>query len=141
MDYVDDFLFDGIHVLTGEDGSVVDPHGHPVVQYVWGQFWVNNHAHVLRGRNGVSEEHLYLLLKQANVIPFVTGAVQPKLNQRNLRSIPIIYPGRSVCVAFREMVATLFELLRKRANEVTTLSMQRDTMMPTLLSGSIPATV
>ena len=36
MDYVDDFLFEGVHVLTGEDGSVLDPDGHPVIQYVWG---------------------------------------------------------------------------------------------------------
>ena len=78
MDYVDDFLFDGIFVLTGEDGSVVDSDGYPVVQYVWGKFWVNNHAHVLRGSNGVSQEHLYLLLQQENIASFVTGAVQPK---------------------------------------------------------------
>ena len=51
MDYVDDLLFDGVYVLAGEDGSVVDTDGHPIIQYVWGQFWVNNHAHVLRGRN------------------------------------------------------------------------------------------
>ena len=50
MDYVDDFLFEGVYVLMGEDGSVVNDEGYPVVQYVWGQFWVNNHAHVLRSR-------------------------------------------------------------------------------------------
>ena len=40
MDYVDDYLFDGVYVLMGEDGSVVDDEGYPIVQYVWGQFWV-----------------------------------------------------------------------------------------------------
>ena len=78
MDYVNDFLFDGVYVLSGEDGSVVDAHGHPVVQYVWGKFWVNNHAHVLKGRKDISEEHLYLLLQGANITAFVTGAVQPQ---------------------------------------------------------------
>src|SRR5690606_24525574 len=47
MDYIDDYLFTGIYVLVGEDGSVIDENGHPVTQYVWGNFWVNNHAHVL----------------------------------------------------------------------------------------------
>ena len=36
MDYVDDYLFDGDYVLIGEDGSVIDDEGYPVVQYVWG---------------------------------------------------------------------------------------------------------
>jgi len=48
MDYVDDYIFDGKYVLMGEDGSVVNEDGTPVIQYVWGKFWVNNHAHVLR---------------------------------------------------------------------------------------------
>jgi len=34
MDYVDDYLFDGIYVLMAEDGSVVGDDGHPVLQYV-----------------------------------------------------------------------------------------------------------
>ena len=88
MDYVDDFLFDGVFVLTGEDGSVIDNDGYPVVQYVWGQFWVNNHAHVMKGKNGVSDEYLYLLLKGQNIGAFVTGAVQPKLSQGKPESRP-----------------------------------------------------
>ena len=86
MDYVDDFLFDGVHVLIGEDGSVADVDGYPVIQYVWGQFWVNNHAHVLRGQHKVSNEHLYLLLRQLSITAYVTGAVQPKLSQKNLKA-------------------------------------------------------
>ena len=44
MDYVDNYLFDGIYTLIGEDGSVVKEDGLPYMQYVWGKFWVNNHA-------------------------------------------------------------------------------------------------
>ena len=117
MDYVDDFLFDGVYILIGEDGSVADADGHPVVQYVWGQFWVNNHAHVLRGRNGISDEHLYLLLQQVNIIAFVTGAVQPKLSQSNLKAVPVVFPGRSVCRTFSHLVAPLFKRVRNIADE------------------------
>jgi type I restriction enzyme S subunit len=42
MDYVDEYLFDGIFVLLGEDGSVAKEDGTPFTQYVWGKFWVNN---------------------------------------------------------------------------------------------------
>ena len=40
MDYVDNYIFDGIYLLLGEDGTVVDNYGMPILQYVWGKFWV-----------------------------------------------------------------------------------------------------
>ena len=54
MDYVDNYLFDGIYLLLGEDGTVVDSLGFPILQYVYGQFWVNNHAHIITGKEGFS---------------------------------------------------------------------------------------
>ena len=38
MDYVDRYLFDGIYLLLGEDGTVVDAKGFPILQYVEGKF-------------------------------------------------------------------------------------------------------
>ncbi len=61
MDYVDDFIFDGVYLLIGEDGSVTDNLGYPVIQYVFGKFWTNNHAHVLQGTN-ISTELLMCLM-------------------------------------------------------------------------------
>ena len=137
VDYVDDFLFDGVYVQTGEDGSVVDADGHPVVQYIWGQFWVNNHAHVLKGKNGVSEEHLYLLLHQANISAFVTGAVQPKLSQRNLKAVPIVFASRSVCGAFSDIIRPLFKKMRVNADETESLAALRDAILSKLVSGKV----
>jgi len=137
VDHVDDFLFDGVYVLTGEDGSVVDGDGYPVVQYVWGQFWANNHAHILRGKNGISEEHLYLFLQQTNVAAFVTGAVQPKLNQKNLKAVPFVLPKGPVCRAFSDLIRPLFSELRANADETATLATLRDILLPKLLSGEL----
>ena len=69
LDHVDDYLFDGIFVLVGEDGTVMTDEGLASPQYVWGQFWVNNHAHVLKGAHGISDEHLYVALQQVNIAP------------------------------------------------------------------------
>ena len=90
MDYVDEYLFDGIYLLTGEDGSVADEQGFPITQYVWGKFWVNNHAHILQGKAGFSTEHLALALRRVNIQPYITGAVQAKLPHWNhhLREAP-----------------------------------------------------
>ena len=137
MDHVDDYLFDGIYVLTGEDGTVVDGQGHPVVQYVWGQFWVNNHAHVLKGKGQINEEHLYLFLEQTNIQAFVTGAVQPKLNQRNLKSIPFVMPNESTCNAFTQVVEPIFAKVRANADEAALIAAQRDALLPKLVAGEI----
>ena len=92
MDYVDNYIFDGKYLLLGEDGTVVDDAGYPILQYVWGQFWVNNHAHILTGRLGFNVESLYMLFKQTPVKSIVTGAVQPKISQANLPSAPASVP-------------------------------------------------
>jgi type I restriction enzyme S subunit len=139
MDFVDDYLFDGIYALMGEDGSVLNADGTPVLQYVWGKFWVNNHAHVLRGKNGISTEHLLLHLKNTNIAAFVTGAVQPKLNQGNMNRIPFVLPPPEVGKAFASSVDPLFAKIRANTEESLTLSTLRDTLLPKLLSGEVVA--
>lgn len=136
MDGVDDFLFDGVHVLLGEDGSVVKADGRPYTQYVWGKFWVNNHAHVLRGR-GITSETLLVFLDQCDVAPFVTGAVQPKLSQGNLKAIPFIDAGDAVLQRFGEIVDPLFAQIRGTTEESRTLTQLRDTLLPKLISGEL----
>ena len=137
LDYVDDFLFDGVHVLTGEDGSVIDQSGHPVTQYVWGQFWVNNHAHVLKGKMGFCDEHIYLLAQAQDIGAFVTGAVQPKLSQSNLKLIPIVVPSTFLLEAFPTVVQPIFGAIRFNSDETFVLAAQRDVLLPELVSGEV----
>lgn len=83
IDYIDDYIFDGVYLLFAEDGvNVVDEDGHPNLQYVYGKFWLNNHAHIMQGNDIVSTEYLYLALKESIVIHLVTGAAQPKISER-----------------------------------------------------------
>ena len=136
MDFVDDYLFDGIHVLVGEDGSVVKDDGRPYTQYVWGKFWVNNHAHVLRGR-GITNETLLIFLDQCDIAPFVTGAVQPKLSQGNLKKIPFIDAGEWLLNGFGEVISPLFKKIRDATEELRALVQIRDTLLPKLISGEL----
>ena len=135
MDRVDAYLFEGPHVLVGEDGSVVNDDGSPVLQYVDGKFWVNNHAHVLLGRCGITPEHLLLLLERVDVRPYVTGAVQPKLNQANLCAVPIVVPAEPVNVRFGCTIAPFFAAKRALIRENDCLGALRDALLPKLMSG------
>ena len=138
MDYVDEFIFDGIYVLLGEDGTVVNEDGSPVLQYVWGKFWVNNHAHVLSGKKGVSTNFLYILLSNLNVSGAITGAVQLKINQKNLKEMKIIMPNDMKLVSqFSDIVDKSFEKIRVKRDENNNLVSLRDSLLPKLMSGEI----
>ena len=129
MDYVDDFIFDGIYGLLGEDGTVMDENGHPTMQYVWGKFWVNNHAHIFQGKNGYSTEMVYLILKNTLVRNAVTGAVQLKINQENLRKLTVSVPCEDDLPQLNELIERLFHSIRETSDEITSLSNLKDVLL------------
>ena len=137
MDYVDDYIFDGKYLLLGEDGTVVDNAGYPILQYVWGQFWVNNHAHVLTGKLGFNVESLYMLFKHTQVKSIVTGAVQPKISQANLRSIQVVIPPENLLIEYNSQIEPMFALFRANDKASKTLTVLRDTLLPKLMNGEI----
>lgn len=140
MDYVDDYIFDGKYLLLGEGGTVVDNAGYPILQYVWGQFWVNNHAHVLTGKLGFNVESLYMLFKHTQVKSIVTGAVQPKISQANLRSIPVVIPPENLLIEYNSQIEPMFALFRANDKASKTLTVLRDTLLPKLMNGEIDIT-
>lgn len=137
VDYVDEYIFDGKYLLLGEDGTVVDNAGYPILQYVWGKFWVNNHAHILTGCLGHSVESLLLLFKRTPVKSIVTGAVQPKISQANLRSVQVVIPPHNETDAFNKLICPLFAQIRQNQDENKALASLRDTLIPGLMSGEV----
>ena len=137
MDYVDDYIFDGIYTLIGEDGSVVKENGLPYMQYVWGKMWVNNHAHILQGKNGYSTEMIHALLSITNIKFLVTGAVQAKLSQGNMQKILVAIPPKNVLDEIRPVIDNLYSKIRINTDENSRLSLLRDTLLPRLMSGEI----
>ena len=137
MDYVDNYLFDGIYLLLGEDGTVVDSLGFPILQYVYGQFWVNNHAHIITGKEGFSVEELYLFFSLTNIKSIVTGAVQQKVSQQNLKKVPAIIPRKEALSAFDDLIQPIFAQIRNLRDENAHLADLRDTLLPKLMSGEI----
>lgn len=137
LDYVDDFIFDGTYLLMGEDGTVRTDEGFPVLQYVWGKFWVNNHTHVLQGLFPFSTEYLYLFLAQTNITNLITGAVQPKINQGNMNKIKCVLPTEDVLNKFYEVINPIFDKLKTNSLQIQSLTQTRDTLLPKLMSGQL----
>ena len=90
VDVIDDYLFEGEHVLVGEDGApFLDPFRHKAY-VVDGKFWVNNHAHILRAYG--SNKYLSHYLNSIRFDDHVSGTTRLKLTKRALTSIPIALP-------------------------------------------------
>ncbi|NWB32051.1 restriction endonuclease subunit S [Pseudomonas gingeri] len=92
IDKIDGYLFDKPLLLVGEDGANLINRSTPIAFMARGQYWVNNHAHVL---DGISEELLLYIELYFNAIdlkPYVTGTAQPKMNQSKMNGIPVGLP-------------------------------------------------
>lgn len=95
QDYVDNYIFDGVFLLVGEDGSVINKDNSPVLNWAVGKIWVNNHAHILAEKYCCNLRYLYFILQVTNVSKIVRG-MPPKINQENLINIEIPLPPLEV---------------------------------------------
>ena len=93
VDYVKDFIFDGDYLLVSEDGANLLARRTPIAFSISGKSWVNNHAHVLKFNTYAERKYIEYYLNSIDLTPYISGAAQPKLNQRNLNAIHIPNPS------------------------------------------------
>ncbi len=118
QDYVADYIFDGTYVLVGEDGSVVTPSGRPVVNWVDGKIWVNNHAHIIEEDKGVLLRYLFHFLQTVNIAPLIHGNI-PKLTGGDFRAILIPVPPMEIQREIVRILDQFTELTTELAAELT----------------------
>lgn len=93
VDYVKDYIFDGDYLLISEDGANLLARNTPIAFSISGKNWVNNHAHILRFNNRITQRYVEIYLNSIDLSPYISGGAQPKLNQQNLYKIPIPLPS------------------------------------------------
>ena len=92
IDHVDDYIYDGTYLLIAEDGENLKSKKQNIAQVVDGQFWVNNHAHIVQGNEQCDTRFLCYLINSMDLSGYVTGSAQPKLSQANLNAITLSLP-------------------------------------------------
>ena len=136
IDYVDDYIFDDTYLLMGEDGTVKTDEGYPVLQYIWGKNWINNHAHVLKGEK-ISTEFLVFALRKINIESMITGAVQPKINQENMNKIEFVIGTESKNREYENIFTNIMNKYKNIIEENKRLKQLRDILLPKLMNGEI----
>jgi type I restriction enzyme S subunit len=119
VDYVDKYLFDGEYLLIAEDGENLRTCNTPIAFLARGQFWVNNHAHIVRGNSEADTRFLMYALSGADISGYLTGSTMPKLTQGNMNRIALLVPPLSEQRAIANILGTLDDKieLNRRMNE------------------------
>ena len=96
IDYIDKYIFDGTFLLIAEDGENLKSKKQNIAQVVTGQFWVNNHAHIVTGNDLCDTHYLCYLINSMDLSGYVTGSAQPKLSQANLNAVSLLLPRMEI---------------------------------------------
>jgi len=89
---VDGYIYDGQYLLIAEDGENLRSRSTPIAFLAQGKFWVNNHAHIVRGNYLADTRFLMYILSITDISGYVTGSAIPKLSQSSLNHIPVWLP-------------------------------------------------
>ena len=129
VDYVDGYIFDGDHLLISEDGANLLARSTPIAFPASGKYWVNNHAHILKFDDMATQKFVELYLESIPLDEYITGAAQPKLNQKALNSIPIPIPESTT--AQQSIVERLFDM-QEQCDQLATIHEQKLTALDDL---------
>jgi len=110
IDSIDDFLFDKPLLLIGEDGANLVNRSTPIAFMAYGQYWVNNHAHVIDGITEDVLRYICLYINSISLLPYITGMAQPKMNQAKMNSILIAVPPENEQIRIMAKVDELMAL-------------------------------
>ena len=119
VDRVDGFLFDGQYLLIAEDGENLRTRATPIAFLADGRFWVNNHAHIVRGNHHADTRFLNYALSNLDISGYLTGSTMPKLTQRNMNQILLTVPPLPEQRAIANVLGTLDDKieLNRRMNQ------------------------
>lgn len=128
QDHVADYIFDDELVLLAEDGGNFGSKTRPIAYRVSGKCWVNNHAHVLKPKEGLNVDFLCYSLMFYNSEGLVNGATRQKLTQTTMRKMLI--PNLSIenqlyIVNQLNKLLKIIELRKKEIQQLDNLTKAR----------------
>lgn len=115
VDYINDYIFDEELILLSEDGANITDRNYPVCFLAKGKYWVNNHAHVLKAKEGFINSFLCNAMERKDYTLYNTGMAMPKLNKEACKRIPVLHPSSNE----QKAIATYFTSLDSQISAST----------------------
>ena len=119
--WINDFLFDENLILLAEDGGHFDNPDRGVAYKISGKTWVNNHAHVIKPKEGVDLDYLCRVLENYDLTPWITGTTRGKLTKGGASEILIPLPPLSEQRRIASILDQADELRQKRQQAIEKL--------------------
>lgn len=137
LDYVSGYVIDDDIILLAEDGGYFDEYEYrPIAYRMIGKCWVNNHAHILKAKEGFNQGFIFYSLVHKNILRFLASGTRAKLNKSEMYKIELSVPrslGEQTAIA---------DMLTDMDAEITAIEQRRDKtqalkqgMMQELLTG------
>jgi type I restriction enzyme, S subunit len=140
IDQVDNYLFDEELILLGEDGANLLTRSKRLAFIAKGQYWVNNHAHIIKPKRG-DIYYLCELLELMDYTIHISGSAQPKLTQEALMSIDIIEPPieeqNSIIRYLFEKFDAIDETINKIEQEINLLKEYKTALISEVVTGKV----
>lgn len=128
QDYINYFSYEGEYALIGEDGDhFLKWQDFSMTQLTTGKFNVNNHAHVIKGKLGLTlTSWFYYFFRNRDITNYLTrqGAGRYKLTKKTLMILPCLVPPSiqeqtAIATALSDvdaLINNLEKLLTKKRN-------------------------
>jgi type I restriction enzyme S subunit len=136
--FIDNYIFEGEHILLAEDGGNFDQwEARPISYLVSGKFWVNNHAHILRAKNGNETRFLHYSLVHKNITKHINGGTRAKLNQSDMRDIELALPPLPEQQKIAAILTAVDDVIESTQTQINKLKDLKTGLMQELLSKGI----
>lgn len=138
LDHLNEYRVNGTFALIGEDGDHFLKYGDwPMTQLVSGKFNVNNHAHLIEGKDGCTTEWFFIYFHHLDLKPMLSlqGVGRYKLTRGALEKLPIAIPSVSEQRAIAAVLSAWDRAIGQTAALIAANERLQQGLMQQLLSG------
>lgn len=137
QDYINEYRLDGTYALIGEDGDhFLKWRDLPMTLLVSGKFNVNNHAHIIQGKENMTEWFFYFF-NGRELTPHLTrqGAGRYKLTKDSLQKILCPIPPVEERKAIINILSRIDHIINKTILLIAQKELRKKWLMQHLLTG------
>jgi type I restriction enzyme S subunit len=137
--YIDDYIFDEDVILIAEDGGQFDEYKtRPIAYRMTGKCWVNNHAHVIKAKEGFSQDLLFYLTVHKDILAYLNGGTRAKLNKSELQKLKYFIPSdKEEQRAIAKILTIADNEIKELEKKLQIIKDQKKYLLNNLITGTI----